>query len=129
MQVQFVDLDGDLKQKINISSSADLARLLDSMQDRDPFIGELRADNGFKLSIGIGGKRGCAQFSRTDGDPPYLMALAADNDSAEDCSFLIADTPTEIEAKHCLLSDKIKQIAMYFVETGEQSPSVEWESI
>ena len=51
-----------------------LAELLDGRRKKPPFLARLSGENGFELMIGIGGNVGCAQYSRSDGELPYLMA-------------------------------------------------------
>lgn len=43
--------------------------------------------------------------------------------------FLIGNEPTEVPRHYCLPMELVKQIANYFVETGERSVNVRWEEI
>ena len=39
----------------------------------------------------------------------------------------VGDTPTPIPQRFCLPLETVKQIAAYFIETGERWPGVSWE--
>jgi immunity protein Imm1 of predicted polymorphic toxin system len=110
--------------------SNDLADFLDSARTKNPFIAELRGDNGFELVIGIGGNFGCVEHIAINGDLPYLMAMSfhplLTNGEVE---FLTANTPTPIAARYILSFDELKEVALHFLATGERSHSVSWEEI
>lgn len=55
-----------------ITASAQLAALLDDATRKPPFIAKLKGDNGFEMLVGIGKEFGWAQYSGSDGYPPYL---------------------------------------------------------
>lgn len=58
-----------------IEQKDELLALLGDRRRRRPFVGEFVGDNGFQITAGIGSL--CvAQHSRTDGSPPYLMAVS-----------------------------------------------------
>ena len=119
-------LNGDV-----ITSVEALAEILDGLRERDPFFCELIGDRT-KLLVGIGGEIGCAQFSATDGDPPYLMATVSDFSSTVDeefIEFLAGDTPSPVPNRYALPMDVTCAIAKYFLETGERSKAVSWEEI
>jgi hypothetical protein len=123
----------DASNPLNGSAIADgeeLSRLLDSLRTRSPFLAELIGANGYILVVGIGGPVGCVQYSRSDGDPPYLVAVAP-NPIAEDeyIDFLIGNTPTPIPVRHIFPFEKVKEIARYFQETGARSATVSWEEV
>jgi hypothetical protein len=113
-----------------IADSEELSRLLDSLRTRSPFLAELIGANGYILVVGIGGPVGCVQYSRLDGSPPYLVAVAP-NPIADDkyIEFLIGNTPTPIPVRHILPFEKVKEIARCFQETGVRSAAVSWEEV
>ena len=61
---------------IPIADPNALRDLLSTLPTRTPFLLRFVADNGFELTVGIGGQTGCAQYCSAEGDPPYLVALA-----------------------------------------------------
>ena|SRR6266446_7606757 len=113
-----------------VTSDDQLFQVLDSLRTRKPFFAELVGDNGCTLLIGIGGVIGCAQFSRSDGEPPYLMAIApkqfAEHGHVE---FLVGNTPTPVPSRYILPFENIKNIASAFRHTGTRSADVTWEKI
>lgn len=66
---------------IQVDSADRLCEILDQFQSRDPFILELEGDNGFRLTVGIGGTVSCIQYSSSDGEPPYLVAVGKSSKS------------------------------------------------
>jgi hypothetical protein len=113
-----------------IADSEELSRILDSLRTRTPFMAQLFGEHGYSLTIGIGGAVGCVQYSRTDGTPPYLLAVAP-NPIAEDgdIEFLLGNTPTPVAVRHILPFEKVKDIARYFQETGARSATIRWEEV
>jgi hypothetical protein len=111
-----------------ISGAAKLAELLDTARKRSAFVAQLSADNGFQIKIGIGEKLGCAQYSRTDGEPPYLMAVSPKPPMKRGyLEFLAANTLTPIAARYIISFDEMKMIALHFVQTGQRSDAVSWQ--
>ena len=115
-----------------IRARDDLLNMLDSLRDREPFFAELIGENGYKLTIGIG-NMGCVQYSRSDDELPYLMAvepatakLASDQEFEE---FLAGNEPTEVPTHYLVPFERVKEIAAYFQRTGERNPEVSWEEI
>jgi hypothetical protein len=129
MNVIFFDREDDTNELngAEIRDKARLLQVLDGLLDRPPFVGELEGDNGFHLHIGIG-KLGHAQYSRLDGEPPYLMALAP-NPAQEDVEFLIGNTPTSISNRYCMPFGLVREIADHFLDTGRAHPGFSWEEI
>jgi hypothetical protein len=81
----------------------ELDEALEKLGNREPFFFELVGENGYKLLVGFGKAIGCVQHSRTDGDTPYLMALAPGAWEAKDYfEFLAGDTPTPISQRYCM---------------------------
>lgn len=113
-----------------VHNRKELFRLLDSAQDREPFGCELVGENDFKLTLGIGQDIGFVQHSPSDGSTPYLMAVAREKCREQDhAEFLVGNTPTPVPRRYCIPFEAMKEIAAYFIETGERSPAVSWEEI
>src|SRR5262249_9341652 len=80
-----------------------LPRILASLRTRKPFWAQLFGDNGYNLMVGIGGTSGCVQYSRSDGNSPYLVAVAANPTAEEgDIEFLCGNTPTPVSKRYIL---------------------------
>ena len=110
-----------------IAERGKLSELLDARRNSVPFIADLVADNGFELMIGVGSSVGCAQYSRTDGAPPYLMALSPQRHMKTGyIEFLVNNTPTPFAARYILSFDEVKTISLHFLETGDKSDAVSW---
>jgi hypothetical protein len=113
-----------------IADDEQLLKILDGFRTREPFFAEFHGDNGYKLLIGIGRTVGCVQYSRSDDDAPYLMAVARDPRAEEKSfEFLAGNTPTPVPGRYILPLEQVKKIAQYFRETGARSASVSWEEI
>lgn len=108
----------------------ELFALLDGVRGREPFGCELVGENGYKLTLGIGKEIGFVQHSPSDGDTPYLLALAPEKHCDQEyVEFLVGDTPTPVPGRFCLPFEAVRDIAAFFVETGKRSPTVSWEEI
>jgi hypothetical protein len=115
---------------LRIKSKIELDEALEKLGNREPFVFELVGENGYKLLVGFGKAIGCVQHSRTDGDTPYLVAVAPGAGEAGDYfEFLAGGTATPISKRYCMPLKQVRQIATYFVETGDRSPNVSWEEI
>jgi Immunity protein Imm1 len=113
-----------------IRDSRRLAEILHGVKDRKPFFYELVGENGFNLLVGVAASYGCVQYSRDDGEPPYLMAVL--NNAVADeryKEFLFANTLTPVPARCCMPLGTIVEIATFFQETGRASPDVLWEEV
>jgi hypothetical protein len=132
MNVQFFDRQ-DEQNPLNgstISQRDRLLEVLNRLQGRAPFFCELVGKNGYKVLLGIGGATGCVQYSKVDGNPPYLMAVSRNQERPkENAEFLIGGTLSPILSRYCLPIDTVKEIAAYFQMTGERSPMVSWEEV
>ncbi|HKF22887.1 MAG TPA: Imm1 family immunity protein [Candidatus Angelobacter sp.] len=133
MTVRFLDLE-ESSNPLNgtrIDDKGELLKLLDGLRGRHPFLCQLAGDNGYMLMMGIGGPVGCVQHSPTNGDTPYLLAVSnAERDTdGEDVEFLAGGTPTPISPRNGFPFESVKQIAVYFLETGNRMPSISWEEI
>ena len=95
----------------------------------EPMAGELTHPNGFMLTICTDGELATVQFSNTDGEPPYLVALSPLQIVEGSHIFIVTTSDTEIDSKHCLSRTVFEDIACYFLETGERSPAVAWEEV
>jgi Immunity protein Imm1 len=104
-----------------------LLQILNGLRNRPPFVCELLGENGLHLHVGIG-KLGHAQYSRSDGEPPYLLAMGPRPGRRDEyVDFLLGGTPTPISKRYCMPFDSIREIAAYFLETGRAHPSFAWE--
>jgi hypothetical protein len=104
--------------------------VVDSARERAPFVCQLVGENGYMLTVGIGKDVGCVQHSPSDGDVPYLMAVApGDHRKGEYVEFLMGNTPTPFPRRNCLPLEMVKEIAAYFVESGERWSAVSWEEV
>lgn len=131
MKVRYINRQ-DKSDPMNGSVMSDaerLAELLDGQRTKPPFMADLTGDNGFELMIGLGGDRGCAQFCRTDGSPPYLMAVSAHPPLVRTgyVEFLATGTPTPVAGRYIISFNELKQIACHFVGTGGRSDAVSWQ--
>jgi hypothetical protein len=131
MNVTFFDREdraNDLNGTV-IRENERLFHILDNLRNRPPFVCELIGENGFHLHVGIG-TLGHAQYSRSDGSPPYLMAVAPrPKQEEEDTEFALGGTPTPISNRYCMPFNFVRKIAGYFLETGRAHPDFFWESI
>jgi hypothetical protein len=110
---------------------AELLMTLDRLRDREPFMFDLAGENGKRLSVGISPTCGCAQFSSSDGDPPYWVAVApGEHDiETEGMEFLMGGTPTPILERHCVPTEMLMHIIDHFLATGDRPPDVLWEEV
>src|SRR5262249_12387127 len=72
---------------------------------------------------------GCAQFSQSAGDPPYLMAVSARPASSDDMIFLIANAPSELPQCCGLSEGEVRRVAVTFVTRGVRDLGFVWEEI
>lgn len=132
MNVTFNDLQ-DKSNVMNgtcVRNSLGLHALLEPFKDRQPFMFELVGANGCTLLVGFSKEVGCVQFSASDGEPPYLMAL--NDDMVEDepfTSFLTGNTPTPIPRRFCLPIEQVLAITSAFISEGVRSDAVGWEEL
>jgi hypothetical protein len=134
MKVKFQDLEelDNPRNGEHLASASQVVGLLDDLHSsRPPFMCELIGDNGFMLTVGIASEDGCVQYSPSDGNPPYYMAVGSPQLQANmgDVEFTVGGTATPIDRRYCLPFDRVKQIASYFTQTGDRSPDVPWEEI
>jgi hypothetical protein len=153
MRVTFSDLEEEDDNPLNgsqLSTGEEVLKLLESLKVREPFICEFVAENGYQLTMGIGGAWAYAEFSRSDGEPPYFEAVSpsrpkeipgsygrhyqaaiqADRQSGTvSPEFMCGGTPTPIPTRYILPYARAREIAIYFVETGQRDPDIHWEAI
>ena len=131
MNVSFLDM-GDEASELNgkiIGDWGELLRIIVSLQSREPFVCKLTGENGFELDVGVG-KKGCVQYGRSDGLPPYLMAVAPSPENPEgETEFLMTGTPTPIPNIYCMPFDQVREIVGHFVKTGKAHPGFTWDEI
>jgi len=130
MIVTFIDMEDDtnpLNRKVLLTGGS-MRQILCSLQEREPFCCELTGEDGSQLTLGVGAI-GFAEYSR-GGDAPYFFAVTTVTviEGTEE-DFLCGGTPTPVAARFCLPFDDVIKIAVYFMETGEPSPSFSWEMI
>lgn len=144
MTVKFLDLQ-EAPNPLNaakIESAEELIKILEQLRARDAFIFELEQNNGHKLTVGLGDNIGFVQHSRSNGVPPYFLALAPDGKRCDagstpdqtdheehDVEFVCGNTPTPVPRRYCLPYEMVKQIAIYFLNTGDPSLTVSWDEI
>jgi hypothetical protein len=111
-----------------IEQTEELSELLDRRRNQRPFVAELSGDNGFQIVFGVSTDLCCAEYHRIDGDPPYLMAVSPHRHVKRGyVEFLAANTLTPIAARYIISFEELKEIALYFLKTGERSGSVSWQ--
>jgi len=128
MIVKFFDLEDDSNpfNGLAISDHERLAALLDSLRTREPFVAELVGEGDCCLDIGIGEDVGSVlcEFQ----DRPCLLALAGpENRRKHGFEFMMGGQPSYVPAKFILPFEKVKEIAIYFQQTGGLSPAFRWE--
>jgi hypothetical protein len=130
MIVTFFDREDDTSRLSGtiIRDNRQLFQILDSLRSRPPFFCELVGENEYCLLVGVG-QYGYVQYSRFDGEPPYLE-VATNNNEREDeyIEFLMGGTPSPISKRCCMPFDTVRKIAGHFQETGSMYPGVAWES-
>jgi hypothetical protein len=132
MTAVFQDLEDNRNAKngSRIGNERDLNVLFESLRNREPFTLWLSGDNGFSLTIGWSSSLGFVQYARSDGRPPYWVAVGdRDADPEEHVDFLSGGTRTPIPRRFCMPVDSAMGIARHFLQTGERSPNVEWEEV
>jgi hypothetical protein len=105
-----------------------LSELLHRRRNQRPFVAELAGENGFQIIFGISTNLCCTQYSRTDGSPPYLMAVSPHPPMKRGCvEFFAGGQRTPFAARYIITFDELKEIAIRFLETGEKSDAVSWQ--
>lgn len=118
-------LDGCL-----IGSSGELGSLLEDARTKPPFFARFTCDNGFELLVGIGADVGCVQSSRSYGESSNLMAVSRNPSMKRGyVEFLTGNTPTPVAARYIISFDELKEVILYFLQTGERSDAVVWQKL
>ena len=122
--------ESDPMNRMVIVGGDKLSELLDARRKRAPYIAELSADNGYQLTLGIGGDLSFSQYMHVNGELPYLVACPSQlRTNSKYVNFLINSTPTPIPGNFVLTFDEMKEIAIHFLKTGERSDGFSWVSI
>jgi hypothetical protein len=152
MTVEFIDLEWDANPRnaSKIGAREELLALLNELHSLDPFFFELRGENGYTLTIGLGENVSAVQFSASDGGSPCLMVVAPgsaerlpDGDTNPYSAAVEADvqagivapefmcggTATPVPTRYCVPYEVMKIVAVHFMETGARNPDVVWEEI
>lgn len=114
---------------MRLASPAAIDAFFCSLAGREPFMFELRGENGFTLTVGLAADCGTVQYSSSEGVPPYVMALGDEIDEGEFVEFLAGGTPTPIPKRFCLPLGLVQRIVQDFLTHGEESSAVEWEEV
>jgi hypothetical protein len=131
MTVRFFDRQ-DESNPLNghaVEHDDDLLEILDGLRGRDPFFAELVGENQYNLLLGLGGIVGSVQYSRSDGRPPYLMAVGPEESPGRYLEFLIGNTLTPVPRRFGLSYEVMREVAAHFQRTGERCPGVSWEEV
>jgi len=121
--------ENDPQNGTEIECADQIMEILESAQARTPFFAELVGENGYSLILGIGAL-GCAQYSPSDGDNQYLMAIDPTTQLGEGhMEFLARGTLTPVSMRYALSVERIKEIAIQFLTDGTTSGNVTWEKI
>jgi hypothetical protein len=132
MKVRFYDL-ADKDNELNGTSYEDANLVLDLIDElrraKPPFGCWLVGSNGFTLTLGVGNDFGFAQHARSDGLPPYMMAVYSDTGKSNACEgeFDVGGTPTPIDGRYILSFEFIKEVVREFINRGERSTQINWE--
>ncbi len=127
MKVQFVDFSLEPRPEKTFETVDELSAFLRQLKSEEPSAGELIGNNGFKLTVGIDNAIAFAQYSSTDGEPPYLVALTNKPTISECHEFMVTGTPTEVDGKCCLPFEEFEKVVIDFMQTGSRSALVQWE--
>jgi hypothetical protein len=150
MRVKFLDMQARAN-PLNgkwIESREELELVFGKLRHREPFGLKLHGENGLTLDICLANafgsvqcttpdnayllatKPGSAPFASTDNTSTHRLAFLADEASGlQSPEFLVGGTPTPIPTRYVLPYDLVREIAVYFLETGGCRPDVSWEQI
>lgn len=113
-----------------IRSAGELSDLLEDRRTKPPFIARFSSDNGFELLVGIGANVAFVQHSRSSGRSTNLMAVSRHPTMKRGyIEFLTANTPTPVAARYIISFGELKEVALYFLQTGERSDVVVWQEL
>ena len=80
MKVRYINQQDETVQMNGavVADNDELDELLVPRRKNISFIAaRVSGDNGFEITVGIGGSVGCVQYNHSDGAPPYLMAVSS----------------------------------------------------
>src|SRR4029077_13470835 len=132
MKVRYLNYQNkfDPMNGIVIAEEEKLTELLYDRRNERPFIAELYGDHGYHMAFGIGGDLGFVQYSRTNGNAPYLMAVSHHPPARRGyVEFLTANTPTPFASRYIISFDELKAVALHFLKTGDRSGGVLWQEL
>ena len=128
MTVKLWDQEGRTA-TIAIASWDEMLALFERLLEKEPLYCEL-VQSESKLSVCIRKDCGSIQHGPTNNEPPYMMAVTADDhDADQEVDFFIGNEATPISARYALPLPAVKQIIGYFMTKGERDPSVCWDTI
>jgi hypothetical protein len=128
----FQDGSDDPYDGLHVDDSDILCDILDQLQLREPFILELEGDNGYRLTVGIGGpvQLHSTQFER------WRAALRDGRDERypgtpepENRVLLSGGQGTEIRGSQCVPYAVLRSVATCFLQTGDRSTEVDWVEV
>jgi hypothetical protein len=111
-----------------LHSAKDVTELLAQLRLGDPVMCNFEAEDGDFLTVGVGADVGCVQFTGSDHQPPYLMAVG-DQSVAGNRLFDLDGSETEVEEQYCLSFTLLEKIVQHFVENGQMLQTVSWEEV
>jgi hypothetical protein len=132
MKAQFFNRqnDDDLLNGKMVGNSTELSTLLEKLDDSMACFYELIGENGYNLLLGMSTEMSCAQYSRGDGAPPYMMAIRPSTlEAIVDQDFYTGGVATPVPGHFCLPRQLGVQIASEFMESGGRSHAVNWEEV
>jgi hypothetical protein len=78
--------------------------------------------------FGSGPDFGCAEYRRSNGDLPYLMAVSPRPPMKSGyVEFLAGGTLTPFAARYIISFNELQQVLIHFLETGQRSNAVLWQ--
>jgi hypothetical protein len=128
VRAQYFDLN-DMSNPLNGGGFTDLREVFEGLHGKAPFLAELIGQSS-KLLLGLGPDMGFVQFSSSDDEPPYLIAVSEAFAAAEgDVDFLIGGEIAPFPRRLCLPIAVVAEIVEAFLLTGERKTDISWEEI
>jgi Immunity protein Imm1 len=135
MTATFLDMN-DEANTLNgeiIRDNEHLIQIFEILRSKPPFVCKFLGENGFHLDVGIG-PNGCAQYGRSDGEPPYLMAVAPGKElqqerEGDETEFALGGTATPISNRFCMPFEAVREIVGHFLQNGDPHPAFVWEPV
>jgi hypothetical protein len=85
--------------------------------------------HGLEVGVGIGLPESFVHVESESGEPPYFVTVG---DGAADgvvAFYLHGWHHTEISRRHLIPAARAREVVRHVFETGQRSPSVEWEEV